>query len=122
MSFLLGFTENYMKKSSTLFMIDGVAELLQRVGENIKIARVRRRITIKELANRVHVDERTISRMEKGDRSISFKNLVTVLISLNIADSIAELAHPDHDEVGKALDIQKYPKRVRSLDKLSDAF
>ena len=111
-----------MKKSSSLFMIDGVAELLQRVGENIKIARVRRRITIKELANRVHVDERTISRMEKGDPSISFKNLVTVLISLNIADSIEELAHPDHDEVGKALDIQKYPKRVRSLDKLSDDF
>jgi len=111
-----------MKKSSSHFLIDGVAELLQRVGENIKIARVRRRITIKELANRVHVDERTISRMESGDPSINFKNLVTVLIVLNIADSITNLAHPDDDEVGKAMEMQRYPKCVRSNDKLSDDF
>lgn len=44
--------------------------------------------------------------MEKGDPSINFKNLVIVLIVLNIADSVAELAHPEHDEVGKALDIE----------------
>lgn len=82
---------------------------------------MRRRITIKELANRVHVDERTISRMEKrGDPSINFKNLVTVLIVLNMADSVLELADPDDDEIGKALEIQRYPKRVRSNDKLSD--
>lgn len=56
-------------------MIHGVDELLQQVGQNIKIARVRRRITIKELASRVHVDERTISRMEKGDSSINFKRV-----------------------------------------------
>lgn len=111
-----------MKKSSSHFMIDGVAELLQRVGENIKIARVRRRITIQELANRVHVDERTISRMEKGDPSVNFKNLLTVLMVLGIADSVTALAHPDSDEVGKALEIQKYPKRVRNIDKLSDDF
>ena len=37
-----------MKKSSSHFMIDGVAELLQRVGENIKIARVRRQRWIRK--------------------------------------------------------------------------
>ncbi|AVH15321.1 MULTISPECIES: helix-turn-helix domain-containing protein [Acinetobacter] len=111
-----------MKKSSSHFMIHGVDELLQQVGQNIKIARVRRRITIKELASRVHVDERTISRMEKGDSSINFKNLVSVLIVLNIADSVTALAHPDHDDIGKALDFQKHPKRVRTFDKLSDDF
>lgn len=68
------------------------------------------------------MDERTISRMEKGDPSITFKNLITVLIVLGIADSVETLAHPDHDEVGKALDIQKYPKRVRTSNKLSDDF
>ena len=82
-----------MKKSSSQFMIDGVAELLQQVGENIKIARVRRRITIQELANRVHVDERTISRMEKGDSSINFKNLMTVLGSVENYRELIKLAH-----------------------------
>ena len=81
-----------MNKSSSNFMIDGVAEILQQVGKNIKIARMRRNITIQELANRVHVDERTISRLEKGDPSINFKNLVTVLITLGISDSVLNLA------------------------------
>lgn len=83
-------------------MIDGVAEMLQHVGKNIKIAVSRRNITIQELANRVHVDERTISRLEKGDSSINFKNLVTVLITLGIDDSVLNLANPDDDEIGKA--------------------
>ncbi|MFW1799724.1 helix-turn-helix domain-containing protein [Acinetobacter nematophilus] len=111
-----------MKKSSSNFMIDGITELLQQVGQNIKIARMRRNMTIQELANRVHVDERTISRLEKGDPSINFKNLVTVLITFGLADSVLNLAHPDHDEIGKALELQKKPKRVRNADKLNDDF
>lgn len=111
-----------MKKSPSNFMIDGVDELLAKVGSNIKIARTRRNITIKELANRVHVDERTISRLEKGDPSINFKNLVTVLITLGIANSIENLANPDDDAVGKALEIQKAPLRVRNTDNLNDNF
>lgn len=111
-----------MKKSPSNFMIDGVDDLLRKVGSNIKIARMRRNITIKELANRIHVDERTISRLEKGDPSVNFKNLVTVLITLDIADSVVNLANPDDDEVGKALEMQKSPQRVRNVDKLSDDF
>jgi transcriptional regulator with XRE-family HTH domain len=111
-----------MKKTPSNFMIEGVAEIFQGVGENIRIARVHSRITIKELANRVHIDERTISQMEKGDPSINFKNLVTVLIVLNNEESIAELADTNHDEIGKALEIQKYSKRVRSMNQLRDDF
>ena len=40
-----------MKKSSDHFVMFGVEELLQQVGQNIKTARIRRNITIKELAN-----------------------------------------------------------------------
>ncbi len=100
----------------------GVEELLQQVGQNIKTARIRRNLTILELANRVHVDERTISRLEKGDPSINFKNLVTVLMVLGLEDSVFDLADPNADELGRALELQKYPKRVRKMDQLSDDF
>jgi transcriptional regulator with XRE-family HTH domain len=96
--------------------------LLQQVGQNIKTARIRRNLTILELANRVHVDERTISRLEKGDPSINFKNLVTVLMVLGLEDSVFDLADPNADELGRALELQKYPKRVRKMDQLSDDF
>ena len=111
-----------MKKSSSQFLMFGVEELLQQVGQNIKTARIRRNLTILELANRVHVDERTISRLEKGDPSINFKNLVTVLMVLGLEDSVFDLADPNADELGRALDLQKYPKRVRKMDQLSDDF
>ena len=100
----------------------GVEELLQQVGQNIRTARIRRNLTILELANRVHVDERTISRLEKGDPSINFKNLVTVLMVFGLEDSVFDIAHPNADEVGRALELQKQPKRVRKMDQLSDDF
>jgi len=111
-----------MKKSSSHFVMFGVEELLEQVGLNIKTARIRRNITIKELANRIHVDERTISRLEKGDTSINFKNLVTVLMVLGLEDSVLDIADPNQDQVGKALELQKQPKRVRKMDQLSDDF
>ena len=112
----------FMKKSSSQFLMFGVPELLQHVGQNIRTARIRRNLTILELANRVHVDERTISRLEKGDPSINFKNLVTVLMVLGLEDSVFDLADPNADELGRALELQKYPKRVRKMDQLSDDF
>ena len=111
-----------MKKSSSQFLMFGVEELLQQVGQNIKTARIRRNLTILELANRVHVDERTISRLEKGDPSINFKNLVTVLMVLGLEGSVFYLSDPNADELGRALELKKYPKRVRKMDQLSDDF
>lgn len=111
-----------MKKSSSQFLMFGVEELLQQVGQNIRTARIRRNLTILELANRIHVDERTISRLEKGDPSINFKNLVTVLMVFGLEDSVFDIAHPNADEVGRALELQKQPKRVRKMDQLSDDF
>lgn len=111
-----------MKTNSNKFMIFGIEEILINVGKNIKIARIRRNITIKELANRSHLNERTISRLEKGDPSINFKNLVTVLITLGISDSVLNLANPNDDDLGKALEFQKNPQRVRNADKLKDDF
>lgn len=103
-----------MKKHSADFMIDGVNELLTQIGINIRTARMRRSMTIKELANRVHVDERTISRMESGDPSINFKNLLTVLIVFGLQESALSIANPNEDEVGKAIELQNAPKRIRS--------
>lgn len=111
-----------MKKSSSHFLMFGVDEILQQVGQNIRTARKRRNLTIRELADRIHVDERTISRMERGDPSLNFKNLVTVLMVFGLEESVYNLADPDQDSVGKALERQKLPQRVRKIDQLSDDF
>ena len=39
-----------------------------------------------------------------------------------LEDSVYDLADPDADETGKALELQRQPKRVRKMDQLSDDF
>ena len=41
---------------------------------------------------------------------------------LGLEDSVYDLADPNQDQVGKALELQKQPKRVRKMDQLSDDF
>ena len=41
---------------------------------------------------------------------------------LGLEDSVFDLADPNTDEVGRALELKKQPKRVRKMDQLSDDF
>lgn len=97
------------------FMLDEFATLLKEIGSNIRTARLRRNIKIKDLANRIHVDERTISRMENGDPSISLKNLIAVLYVFGLEDSLSEIASPLKDQEGIALDKLNSKKRAVSV-------
>lgn len=97
------------------FMLDEFATLLKEIGANIRTARLRRNIKIKDLANRIHVDERTISRMENGDPSISLKNLIAVLYVFGLEDSLSEIASPLKDQEGIALDKLNSKKRAVSV-------
>ena len=45
-----------------------------------------------------------------------------VLNVVSPSDSVLNLANPDDDEVGKALEFKKNPQRVRNADKLKDDF
>lgn len=89
------------KKSA--FMLDEFTTTLKEIGANIRTARLRRNIRIKDLANRIHVDERTISRMENGDPSISLKNLIAVLYVFGLEDTLSHIASPTEDKEGVAL-------------------
>jgi hypothetical protein len=41
---------------------------------------------------------------------------------LGMEDSVFDIADPNADELGRALELKKYPKRVRKMDQLSDDF
>lgn len=105
------------------FMLDEFAVILKEIGSNIRTARLRRNIRIKDLANRIHVDERTISRMENGDSSISLKNLIAVLYVFGLEDSLAKIASPADDQEGIALDKLNGKKRaVGQAQEVQDDF
>ena len=89
-----------------------MVSLLSQMGENIRLARMRRGIKQAELAERVSVSRPTIRKFENGEPSVSLAALVQVLDVLGLADQLLLLADPDFDELGKALEMRRV-KRTR---------
>lgn len=90
-----------------------VSRVALELGENVRIARKRRRLLQSELAQKASVGEKTIRRLENGDAGVSVGNVLSVLWALGLLPSARELADPDHDEHGKTLDLVRLPKRIR---------
>ena len=71
---------------------------LRELGENLAIARKRRREPLKAWAQRIGVSEPTLMRMEKGDPSVSMGVYATALWLMGRSQAIADLAAPAHDQ------------------------
>jgi transcriptional regulator with XRE-family HTH domain len=86
---------------------------LARLGEHICIARKRRALTLEEMASRMFVTRKTLSRLEKGDPGVSLAVLVSALWVLGLDKELPEIALPEKDIVGLYRERQRLPKRVR---------
>jgi transcriptional regulator with XRE-family HTH domain len=86
---------------------------LRKLGQDINDARRRRRITIELMAERAGLSKTTISKVEKGDPTASMGAYSVVLFVLGLTDRISELADASHDLIGRQLEEEKLPQRVR---------
>lgn len=68
---------------------------LQRVGEQIRLARLRRKMTIALVADRAQCSELTVMRVEKGLPSVAIGTYLRVLWALQLADDIDLIAKND---------------------------
>lgn len=87
------------------------AAALQRVGRSLRQARLRRNITIEDLAKRCDVGPQTISRIEKGDPGVAIGTLATALHVMGMVEALAELAERDPD--GEAMERVRGRQRAR---------
>lgn len=97
---------------------------LVALGANIRTARLKRRISVKEFAERVGVSESTIGRLEKGDDGVSIGTLAMACLVLGEIGRISDFLDPGSDETGLLLDRQALPKRIgrkRKYKKAPDA-
>ena len=74
---------------------------MQTVGEQIKLARLRRNLTIAQISERAMASEVTVSRVEKGLPTVSIGIYLRVLYALQLEDDILCLAKDD--AIGQAL-------------------
>jgi len=90
-----------------------VRRALRKLGQDIKEARLRRRITAAVLAERASISRTTLTKLEKGEPGVSIGNVASVLFSLGLIDQLSALADLRFDEQGLALEAEQLPKRIR---------
>lgn len=90
-----------------------VVRALRKLGHDIRDARRRRRIPVAILAERASICRMTLNKVEKGDPTVSVGSYVTVLFALGMADRLADVADPRHDSVGRELEEEHLPQRIR---------
>lgn len=90
-----------------------VIRALHKLGQDINDARKRRRITIELMAERANVSRATIAKIQKGDSSTSLGAYASVLFVLGMTERLNTLVDATHDLIGRRLEDEKLPKRVR---------
>lgn len=82
------------------------------VGEQIKLARLRRNLSMAQVAERATCSPLTVSRIEKGTPTVAIGIYLRVLYALQLDDDILWLAR--EDKLGKALQDLSLKTRKRA--------
>ncbi len=82
--------------------------IFEQLGENIKIARRRRKLTALQVAERANISRNTLYLLEKGTPSVSLGALFNVLRVLGLQDDLLKIASDD-----------EYGRKLQDLDLLS---
>lgn len=94
-------------------------KILAELGENIKLARLRRKLSAEQVAERANISRPTLASIEKGSASVSIGNYLLVLSVLGLEKDLLLVAKDD--ELGRKLQDarliakERAPKRKGSL-------
>ena len=87
--------------------------ILTQMGEQIRLARLRRHLTAELVAERAGISRVTLSNIEKGSPSVAIGSYAAVLHALNGMDKDLLLVAKD-DELGRKLQDLELPTRRRA--------
>jgi transcriptional regulator with XRE-family HTH domain len=82
-------------KSKKQVVFPNQQKILEKVGENIKLARKRRNLTAIQVSERAGIDRSTLVRIEKGDSRVSLGAYFNVLRVLGLQDDFFKIATDD---------------------------
>ena len=99
-----------------------VREALERLGRNIRTARLRRRMPQQQLAQRMGVSRFVVADVERGKPTTGVAAYVGALWALGLLAHMSDAADPDRDEEGKTLERARSPRIARPRRSLSDDF
>lgn len=88
---------------------------MQLVGEQIRLARLRRNLSVAQVAERATCSPLTVSRIEKGAPTVAIGIYLRVLYALQLDDDILALAKDD--TLGRMLQDMHLPQREKASRK-----
>lgn len=87
--------------AKTRLSLPSLKRLMQGLGENIRRARLRRKLSAEQVAQRAGMNRRTLSDIEKGTPSVTIGSYLNVLHVLGLHEDVLLVAKDD--ELGRKL-------------------
>lgn len=104
------YNEHYNKGKNMLQYRMG--NILREFGENIKLARLRRKLSTIQVAERAGISRTTLYEIERGKPNVSMGNYVQVLSVLGLENDLLKVAKDD--ELGRKLQDAKLVVKERA--------
>lgn len=82
-------------RNKQVVLLPKYQEIMQQVGENIKLARKRRKLTTLQISERAGIHRRTLYEIEKGNAKVAIGSYFNVLVTLGLQDDFLKLAADD---------------------------
>ena len=98
-----------------------VQEAARTLGSRIRLARLRRRVPLRQLAERAGMNHKTAAAVEAGNLLTGIGAYFALIWALGLERDLAKLLDPDRDEEGKQLELARTPKRARAKKASIDA-
>lgn len=95
-----------------IIILPKLQRILTTLGENIRLARLRRRFSAALIAERSGISRNTLRAIETGNPQVTFGAYANVLFSLGLEENLKLLAHDD--ELGRKLQDANLPLRARA--------
>ena len=99
-----------------------VERAIKKLGTSLRMARLRRNLTLIEIAEKIGVGRRAVSDAEKGKPSASIAIYVALLWALDLVDQFPDIADPLQNEKARALAHSRESARVGTPEELDDDF
>jgi transcriptional regulator with XRE-family HTH domain len=84
-----------------VILLPKTQRILEQLGDNIRLARLRRKLSAQQVAERANISRPTLTNIEKGQSSVSISLYLQVLSVLGLEKDLLNVANDD--ELGRKL-------------------